>query len=186
MKDSTNAVKALKYMLLSKIMNNQYEDVYSLINGKVGVKHAGPDIEALKAVTDAYKARSIEKFHQVYAQYSEQLQTDHLISSQLETLQEQLLEQNLLRLLEPFESVQILHVAKLIKLDPRKVEAKLSEMILDHKLKGILDQGRGDLILFPESSIDSSYDTAEQTIKELNLVVDRLYQRANQLTAAAE
>jgi 26S proteasome regulatory subunit N6 len=43
-KDSIHAVQALKYMLLTKIMLNQYDDVYSIINGKAGVKYSGKSI----------------------------------------------------------------------------------------------------------------------------------------------
>jgi 26S proteasome regulatory subunit N6 len=77
---------------------------------------------------------------QVYAEFAPQLAHDLLLSTHLGELQEKLLEHNLLRLLEPFSRVQIAHVAALIKLDRPQVEAKLSEMILDNKLNGILDQ----------------------------------------------
>jgi 26S proteasome regulatory subunit N6 len=183
LKDTPAAVRALKYMLLSKIMGGQYEDVYAAINGKAGVKYAGIEIAAMRAITDAYKARSIHKFQQVqqryntgdesegifalrvslwrcahlvfdvfvcpscfffqvYAEFAPQLAHDLLLSTHLGELQEKLLEHNLLRLLEPFSRVQIAHVATLIKLDRPQVEAKLSEMILDNKLNGILDQVR--------------------------------------------
>jgi len=181
-KDPDTAVRALKYMLLAKIMNNQYEDVYSIINGKAGVKHAGIEIESMKSITDAYKARSIQRFQSVQAEYAEQLQEDQLIATHLTELQDKLLEQNLIRIIEPFSRVQIDHVATLIKLDRQQVETKLSEMILDSKLNGILDQGTGDLILFNEDLGDKSYTHAEATVKELNNVVDRLYARAKLLT----
>jgi hypothetical protein len=43
-------------------------------------------------------------------------------------------------------------------------------------------QGTGDLILFDEQQADKSYTRADGTVKELNSVVDRLYQRAKHLT----
>ena len=98
--------------------------MYATINGKAGVKYAGIEIEAMRAITDAYKARSIEKFQSVYREYAKQLADDQLIATHLQELQEKLLEQNLLRLIEPFSRVQIEHVAKLIKLERPQVEIK--------------------------------------------------------------
>jgi len=177
-----SAVLCLKYMLLSKIMLNQPEDVYSIIAGKSGVKYAGIEIQAMKAVADAYKQRSIHAFEDVFTTYRAQLIEDPVVASHINGLKENLLEQNLIRLIEPFERVQIAHVAKLIKLPQAYVEAKLSEMILDKKLHGTLDQGSGDLIVFDEVPLDKTYAAGLDTIKELGQVVDRLYSRAKRLT----
>lgn len=56
-----------------------------------------------------------------------------------------------LRTSQPFSCVELDHVAELIKLPVDKVELKLSQMILDRKLLGILDQGRGQLIIYEEA-----------------------------------
>jgi 26S proteasome regulatory subunit N6 len=181
--DSKKAVLCLKYMLLGKIMNNHPEEVYSIVNGKAGVKYAGKQITAMKSVADAYKERSIHSFQTVYAEYSEELGDDPVVKSHLKDLRENLLEQNLIRLIEPFERVQIAHVAKLIDLPAQQVEQKLSEMILDKKFAGILDQGSGDLIVFDDAEGDVTYTAAIDTMKELGGVVDRLYTKATTLAA---
>lgn len=172
------ATQCLKYMLLTKIIADHAEDVYSIINGKVGVKYAGPAVEAMRAVANAHKNRSIDEFEAVSTKFQAELSGDPLINTHLTDLKEALLQQNLLRLLEPFSRVQIDHVAKLINLPTKHVEHKLSEMILDKKIDGILDQGTGTLIIYESQPQSQTYGNSLSTIKELSAVVDRLYDKA--------
>lgn len=82
-----------------------------------------------------------------------------------------------------FSSVpQVAHIAEKIELPALSVEKKLSQMILDHKFQGILDQETGVLIVFEESDRDSTYDDVLETISAMSRVVDRLYESAQKLT----
>jgi len=177
------ATASLKYMLLTKIIADQAEDVYGIVHGKAGVKFAGREVQAMKEVADAHKKRSIHAFQEVFEKYRDQLEDDPIIKHHLQELRENLLHANLIRLIEPFSRVQISHVAKLINLDLKFVEQKLSEMILDKKFHGILDQGTGDLIIFDTRDQDKTYEASIATIKELSGVVDRLYIKAKHLSS---
>lgn len=152
------------------------QDVYSIINGKAGIKYAGVDVEALRAVAEAHKKRSLQDFQDVLVRFEPQLGHDPIIKKHIDGLYENLLEQNLIRIIEPFSTVQIAHVAKLIDLPVPKIESKsvlptdnlcvlsfivlcgcvcrLSEMILDKTLNGILDQGAGNLIVYDDIQVD--------------------------------
>lgn len=55
--ESPKALTALKYMLLSKIMINSPEDVQQIVSGKLAIKYAGQDIDAMKAVAQAAHKR---------------------------------------------------------------------------------------------------------------------------------
>jgi 26S proteasome regulatory subunit N6 len=54
-------------------------------------------------------------------------------------------------------------------------------MILDGKFNGILDQGNGHLILFPNPPQEKTYQASLDTIDNISKVVDTLYQRAQRL-----
>eukprot|EP00439_Symbiodinium_sp_Y106_P029279 s89_g3.t1 len=61
------------------------------------------------------------------------------------------------------------------------IRAKLSEMILDQKLNGTLDQGVGVLIVYDEEQVSSTYENSLKTIKNTAEVLDTLYTQAKQL-----
>jgi 26S proteasome regulatory subunit N6 len=152
--DDKKAVSGLKYMLLCKIMLNLPDDVFHIISGKTAGKYVGPDINAMKAVATALQNRSLQEFEATIAKYPQELSNDPIVRSHLAELYDTLLEQNLLRVIEPFSRVEISHVAQLVKLSTPQVEAKLSQMILDKVFSGILDQGAGCLEVYENAKAD--------------------------------
>lgn len=180
--EDKNAVTALKYMLLSKIMLNSPDDVQNIVSGKLALKYVGSDIDAMKAVAKASKNRSLADFQTALKQYPKELEQDKIVSKHLDSLYQTMLEQNLCRIIEPYSRVQVKYVAEKIELPETEVEKKLSQMILDKKFQGILDQETRVLIIFESSERDSTYDTAIETIAAMSKVVDRLYHTAQKLT----
>jgi 26S proteasome regulatory subunit N6 len=101
-----------------------------------------------------------------------ELSSDPTIRSHLAALYDTLLEQNLLRIIEPYSTVEIAHVAEQVGQGQQEVEAKyalrvwacvqgaeltrcrLSQMILDKVFHGVLDQGRGCLLVYDEPEDD--------------------------------
>ena len=180
--DSPKAVTALKYMLMSKIMLNTADEVPTIISGKLALKYSGPEVEAMKSIAKASHDRSLAEFQKTVKQYKLQLEDDPIVHAHLDSLYDNLLEQNLCRIIEPFSRTQVEHVASLIKLPVDTVEKKLSQMILDKKFSGILDQGAGVLIVFDETTADKTYETSLETIQSMGKVVDALYNKAKKLT----
>eukprot|EP00898_Chlorokybus_atmophyticus_P003910 jgi/Chlat1/451/Chrsp103S01066 len=181
--EDPKAVLALKYMLLCKVMTNQAEDVSTIVNSKASLKYSGPEVEAMRAIASAYHDRSLKELEKALATHKDQLANDPIIHSHLSELYGNLLEQNLIRIIEPFSRVEITHVASLIGLPLETVEDKLSQMILDQKFKGTLDQGAGNLIVFDEVRPDSIYPAALDTIGNMSQVVDSLYLKSTKVLA---
>ena len=106
---------------------------------------------------------------------------DALLKRHLGFLRDDMLEHNLRRIIEPYSCVDLTFVAKQISMELDRVEAKLAEMILDKKLSGTLDQGRGTLIVFEEPAADDAYTSGLEAVSKMNGVVDQLMKRAEGL-----
>ena len=73
--------------------------------------------------------------------------------------------------------MQIDFVAKQIDLPVNRILMKLSEMILDEKIRGTLDQGRNCLIVFEEEEPTEMFKHAISTFDNLDGVLDSLYEK---------
>lgn len=152
-----------------------------MLTGRQGVKYAGKDIEAMSAIASAASRRSLKEFEEVTTSYPQELQEDLLIRHHLHILQEQLLESNLIRIIEPYSCVEIAHISNLMEMPLATVEKKLSQMILDGKFRGILDQGKGQLIVYEESQKDQAMEKGLQVIANMDNVVSSLFERSRAL-----
>ncbi|KAF7151614.1 hypothetical protein RHSIM_Rhsim02G0180600 [Rhododendron simsii] len=171
--EDPRAIYSLKYMLLCKIMVSQADDVAGILSSaKVGLQYQGPEVDAMKAVAHAHAQRSLRLFETALRDFKAQLEEDPIVHRHLSSLYDTLLEQNLCRLIEPFSRVEIAHIAELIELPVDHVEKKLSQMILDKKFAGTLDQGAGCLIIFDDPKTDAIYPATLETIS--NIVLNNL------------
>lgn len=181
--EDPRAVFSLKYMLLCKIMVHQADDVAGIISSKAGLNYLGPDLDAMKAVADAHSKRSLKFFETALRDYKAQLEEDPIVHRHLSSLYGTLMEQNLCRLIEPYSRVEIAHIADMIELPFDHVEKKLSQMILDKKFAGTLDQGAGCLIIFDDPKTDAIYPATLETMSNIGKVVDSLYIRSARIMA---
>merc|ERR1711881_443542 len=183
--DSTShkglALTSLKYMLLCKIMLKQADECKAIVQGKLALKYQGRPIEAIMAVAKACKQGNVINLKTILKQYDDELEKDCIIQAHIENLYEQLMETNLLKLVESYSRVQISRIAELIELPAETVERKLSQMILDETLSGVLSQGDGVLIIYEKDRRDETFAAALDFIEEMGTVVDSLYQKASTL-----
>ena len=124
--------------------------------------------------------------HEIPSQYRGigiRLEDDVVVKSHLLALYGTLMEKNLCKIIEPYARVGIAHVAKVIGLDEGDVERKLSQMILDGKVQGTLDQGAGFLIVFEPQRKDPLYANAAHMVDNLGTAVETLMLRSKKIAA---
>ena len=83
-----------------------------------------------------------------------------------------------IRIIEPYSCVEISHIAHLIEMPIERAERKLSQMILDGKFQGILDQGKGQLIVYEEGSGDLAMEKGLDVVANMDKVVTSLFARS--------
>lgn len=168
LQESPLALRALKYMLLCKIMVGATDDIAQILTHKAAVRYSGRDIDAMRAVAAAYKERSLKVFAEVQKTYQVEIGGDAVVHAHLAELYSKLLESNLLRIIEPYSCVEVSHVAKLIALPVEGVERKLSQMILDKQFSGVLDAANGCLHVWDDVPDEASFSATLDTISQMN------------------
>jgi len=184
LKSTTNAGLDLKYMLMSKIMMDRAHEVPATVGNKNMLTFAGPGVDSMLAVAAASKRRSLHELEAALVKFKSELEDDNLVKRHLKDLTERLLERNLCRIIEPYSRVEIAYVAEVIKLPIKRVETKLSQMILDKKFVGILNQGKGELLVQEPHEEDKTFENGLQVIKNMGDVVTTLFRRAKHLQAS--
>ncbi|KAL7068107.1 PCI domain-containing protein [Cryptosporidium serpentis] len=172
------APQALKYMMLSKIMSDQSDNISAIITAKNTIKFQGRDIEALKMVAKCRQQRSLKMFEDVLLTYDKELSEDLIIKKHIDELCESLLEQNIQRILEAYSQIEISQLAQFLELPIDRIHNKLTEMILDKTIYGNIDQRKGILRLVDRSSSKPLFDDILMTLTNLSDVVDVLYEKA--------
>ncbi|CAL1705826.1 unnamed protein product [Somion occarium] len=129
----------------------------------------------MRAIVRAHQKRNLADFEKALKDYQKELSSDPTIRTHLSALYDTLLEQNLLRIVEPYSVVEVEYVAQQVGQGRQAVELELSQMILDKVFHGVLDQGRGCLLVFDKPQEDNTYGAAIQTLEQVGKVVDSLY-----------
>eukprot|EP00760_Papus_ankaliazontas_P027151 PhM_4_TR3180/c0_g1_i1/m.58968/K03036/PSMD11, RPN6; 26S proteasome regulatory subunit N6 len=173
------AVRALKYMLLCKVVSGTSEDLNAVLSAKSVLKYHSRVVDSMKAISMAFKNDDTQEFKAVCQQYHDVLGADPVVDLYLKDLYDSLLEHHLTKITEPYSVVQIAYVASLVKLDAAEVEAKLSQMILDKKMNAILDQKYECLVMQVQAEDYAAAEDAHGTIENLGSVVDALFDKVN-------
>lgn len=180
--DEVNSIKVLKYMLLCKIMVGKIDEVKLILKQKNVQRFISKrDIESMERVSQAYEERSLKDLESCLKTYNKELTQDPIIRFHLRELYDQLFQKNLLKLIEPYSTIEIQHICSIIGLPKETIESKLSNMILDGLISGVIDQGNGWLIIYEEQKADKIYELGLDVVKNMTQVVNSLYEKASVL-----
>lgn len=167
---------ALKYMLLCKIMLGRSDELDSLTKSKNARNYEiGREIEAMYAIGHAYQGKSIKQLEKALDAYPDALGFDPIIQSHFASLYDKLLEQNILKIIGPYQRLPINTIAQEVALGNAAVEAKLGQMIIDKVFHGIIDQAGGFVQILKVIEKDEAYENALKTLDNLESAVTVLY-----------
>ena len=172
-KRRNKGLRAFEYMILCKIVGGHIEEVNNVVLSKQGKDYYGPEVEALRSIESAVKEKSIKLLEDNIAKNKKYF-TDRVINYHISNLHNDLLEKNLIKIIKPYSVVEIDFVAKSIGLNYQDVLNRLRQMILDKKINGILDQGKGSLIIYDVDTANPYLDKSIETFKNLEKVVEAL------------
>ncbi|XP_037776081.1 LOW QUALITY PROTEIN: dentin sialophosphoprotein-like [Penaeus monodon] len=173
--------RALKYMLLSKVMVNRSEEGEKAVRGQSHIQDIDEGVEAMLAITAAANRSSLADFKKTREQYGEHLEGDMVVASVLDDLYTKMMEKNLLNIVLPYERLQIVHIAQKIGLPREDVEKRLSQMILDKRINAQLDHRDDCLYVYGAEEKDDVYQTAIDTLCQLDKTVSHLNSKVKKL-----
>lgn len=180
--EKDEARRALKYMLLSKIMNKKSQDALNLLNSQVTLKYQGRELDFMREVAKAVKEQNLLAFEKAKEAYADEMEADtNVLGVHVKDLYQHLLEENLIKIIEPYSEVQIDFIAKKIGLPSITVQQKLSEMILDEKINGTFDQGKGCFIMFEPTEDNKAFDHTVEIFDKLSHVIDAFYEKTKKV-----
>lgn len=90
------------------------EEVAQLLSGKLALKYGDKaDVIAMKNVAEAARKRSLKDFKGCQEQFKEELDADEVVKAHFNTLYDKMLQQNLLRIIEPYSKVEVSNCERL-------------------------------------------------------------------------
>lgn len=183
-KKTEKALQNFQYIVLTKIMSGLDDEADNLFKGRFGVLYGEKGFSpVMYKILEANKKKSLVELEKILGEHGQDIKSNPIINSQITLLYENLLEKNILKLTKPYTKVQLSYLSMKLGVNVLRIEKKISEMILDEKLKGTLDQGIGNLILFREDDLDPMYQKSLNILGNMESVVEVLFEKTKKLRA---
>ena len=170
------AKQPLRYLVLCKILSRKFDEIKSIFKSKYVIKlveNTDPDeiVEILKKIAEVSKNRDIISYKNILNEHKI-LENDIFISKHLFYYYNELFNQNILKIIEPYSHIKIEFIASRLQLDKGLIEDKLRMMILDKIINGILDHKTQCLILFED--VNEKETEFETNIRIMNEFMNKI------------
>lgn len=128
------SLKVLKYLILCKIMSEKNSEVNLLMKKFEEKVNTDEEVKVLIKINQCCVDRDLNEYKKIVGYI-----TDDFLRMHLNFLYDRVLEENILKIIEPYININIKYVSEKINLDIEIVEKKMRMMILDGRINGILD-----------------------------------------------
>lgn len=174
--EAVPARQALRYLILSKVFSGSEDDVNTLLQSSHVLAYNGPELKALRSISEAYFKSDTHLFNRILQQEQQRCAAaatsvkgvneedslsstgeimsvlqDEVVRRELTDMYDALTERHLLKLILPYHRVQIDYLATLLQQDYVDVELRISQLILDKQIHGIVDQEHRCLCIFDDA-----------------------------------
>lgn len=166
-KQIENSKISLRYIILSKILSKKYSDIPTILESKPAFYiRDDPVVQVLNDIAKICKNRNLKEYSELLHRNRTSLETDGYIYRHLNYIYNLLLDQNILKIIEPYSHIKIQFIANKLGFPEGVIESKLRNMILDKSILGILDHVSKCLLLYDQK--EPHEHLALQNIKVLS------------------
>lgn len=135
------AVQCVRYILLVKIMENKTKEILGLLTHKLVAPHKEDKcIEMLCSIAECVKEKNLSKCNEIIQKNIELISNDNFITSHLLCLCDSLLDENILKIIQPYSNINIEYIGEILGFDMHTIENRVRRMILDGRIEGNIDQ----------------------------------------------
>lgn len=165
-KQGANAKVALRYIILSKILAGKYDDALAVLDWKSANSLKDDHLVRLLChIAKVCKKRDLKTYSDLLHNNRAAIEGDNYIFRHLRYLYNVLLDNNILKIIEPYSHVKVKFVADKLGFPEDVIEDKLRNMILDKSISGILDHVTQCLVIYQAE--DAPNNLAVQDINVL-------------------
>ncbi|KAK8813095.1 hypothetical protein WA158_002687 [Blastocystis sp. Blastoise] len=206
-KNTDHIKEVVNYMLLMKILSKKENEITALLQHKMIIDNYNDGIVLLKTIYNMMKKKDLKGIEHLIQTISFSIYLYILyfyifllfkvyyyiyiflclnsyifypvFHYHIQHIQEDICEQVIHKIIKPFSIVYINYISNAMQLTDQEVESKLSQMILDKKLEGVIDQETKTFIYKPLETTDKVAEAVYNSLTEVNNTIDVLATKIN-------